>query len=952
MHVPSAVALVLASGLWTILSSDLLAHAHSTHPPPLHPRAVVHPLELTYHVLPRSNHVRRTDEMRDPLERRRRGLDHPPALAQLRADPAFGDDDGDADRPPVLDSSSAAPRWDDKFLVSFIGHDDEPVTISLRPSTSLVPPQGIKSLEREFDPVLRSWSTVEKVIPRHQVKAYEGWVLKDGIDVERFVREETAGVVRPNDRWTEFAQGWARVTLDDDADDESGATQRAGGLRFQGAYMKDGETFTVHSTERYLRTKDVLDPSGPLARPYVRRDLAASTGMVIVRERDTLSPEERVRALRKRGLPIPNPDDLYSASTTPSCPHDQLAFNTDPAHPVLSNAVSQSLYAEFHSPWVPFLGLPSPLSPDTFEPADRTVHSSSPLIGRHAKRQAGDISGGSGTSSNFINSIGSTQGCPKSAMVVFVGVAADCTYVDTYGSTDAARRQILGDFNSVSALYQQTFNISIGIVELAVMSGTCPTTSSEVDQENPWNLPCQTNGGTSATGGTGNVQSSSSLGIDLNSRLSVFSQWRGDKGGADGAGLWHLLSACSTGSEVGVAWLGQLCRVAATSSGGQTTSGTGVTAITRNEWQVIAHEIGHNFGAIHDCASGCSLSGSCCPLSSSTCNAQANYIMSPVSSKNVSAFSPCSVGNVCSTIGNSLNTTCIKSQFASGNPRIISEQSCGNGIVEDGEECDPGSATSSCCDPSTCKFRAGAVCDPINSLCCTSSCQVAGSGTVCRPSLDSRCDKEEVCDGSSSDCPDDEYEKNGKSCGDGLSCTTGVCTSRDLQCQNAGSSLNLQSACPQSASQGCSIVCNDPSSRSSCVILDQSFRDGTSCGYGGRCENGECQTGSALDTAKGWYRENLRIAIPVTIVVGIIVLLILFALIRCCFCGNRRKGGFASSKPPKGQPYSSNYANGYGGQNGFFPHQNAGGMTQTGGFYAPPPGPPPRAYGGGNVLRR
>ena len=45
-------------------------------------------------------------------------------------------------------------------------------------------------------------------------------------------------------------------------------------------------------------------------------------------------------------------------------------------------------------------------------------------------------------------------------------------------------------------------------------------------------------------------------------------------------------------SIVGVAWLGQLCRVQASSQGGQTTSGTGVTAITRNEWQVVAHEIG------------------------------------------------------------------------------------------------------------------------------------------------------------------------------------------------------------------------------------------------------------------------------------------------------------------------------------------------------------------------
>lgn len=94
---------------------------------------------------------------------------------------------------------------------------------------------------------------------------------------------------------------------------------------------------------------------------------------------------------------------------------------------------------------------------------------------------------------------------------------------------------------------------------------------------------------------------------------------------------------------------------------------------------------------------------------------------------------------------------------------VHSLQSCGNGIVEEGEDCDPGSATDSCCDASTCKFASGAVCSTLNSLCCTSSCQIASSGTVCRAAVDASCDKEEVCSGSSKDCPDDEYEPNGKS---------------------------------------------------------------------------------------------------------------------------------------------------------------------------------------------
>ena len=53
----------------------------------------------------------------------------------------------------------------------------------------------------------------------------------------------------------------------------------------------------------------------------------------------------------------------------------------------------------------------------------------------------------------------------------------------------------------------------------------------------PWNIDCGT--------------------VTLDERLSLFSQWRGAKG-ADGAGLWHLMSGCPTGTEVGIAWLATL----------------------------------------------------------------------------------------------------------------------------------------------------------------------------------------------------------------------------------------------------------------------------------------------------------------------------------------------------------------------------------------------------------
>jgi hypothetical protein len=186
---------------------------------------------------------------------------------------------------------------------------------------------------------------------------------------------------------------------------------------------------------------------------------------------------------------------------------------------------------------------------------------------------------------SFANSIGKTTGCPLEKKIVFTGVAADCEYTSTYGTVENATTQILNDWNSASNLYTSTFNVSLGIINLQVHDPTCPTA---VDQANPWNVPCSA--------------------LTLDDRLSVFSQWRATRGD-DGAGLWHLLSGCPTGSEVGIAWLGVLCQSTATPSGNATVSGTAVSTAGRTEWQVVAHETGHNFGAIvsgvlsRDCSS-------------------------------------------------------------------------------------------------------------------------------------------------------------------------------------------------------------------------------------------------------------------------------------------------------------------------------------------------------------
>ncbi|KAJ7789469.1 zinc metalloprotease [Mycena olivaceomarginata] len=487
-----------------------------------------------------------------------------------------------------------------------------------------------------------------------------------------------------------------------------------------------------------------------------------------------------------------------------TCGHDRMSYNTDPAqNPILQKPAT--------NPW-----FENPMN----------------LFGNMSAKRDDVVGTQMGT--NFVNNIGDNAGCPNTQKVLYMGVAADCVYTQKYGSHSNATSQILNNWNTASSLYKSTFNVSLGIVELQIQDEVCPT---------PVNTTMPT--------------------VTLNDRLSLFSAWRGAKG-SDGVGLWHLMSGCPTGSEVGIAWLATLCQQTASGSEPSVVSGTAVSTAGLTEWQVVAHEIGHNFGAIHDCADGCNSTSACCPLTASSCNANAQYIMSPVAQKGEKLFSPCSLGNICSLMTgvSRTNTTCL--QDPSNSVETISLQMCGNGIVEQGEQCDPGEDVDSpCCDAKTCKFKPNALCDPDSSPCCTPQCGFAPTTQVCRPSKDAKCDMPEMCTGASSACPADVVVPNGKSCGaSGLACASGQCTSVALQCQQLGSSMNLTRACPNQSSNTC----------------QRFLVDGSPCGYGGICASGGCQSNGLLSTAKAWFTQNLQIAIPVAIVAGLVALLLIWVI--------------------------------------------------------------------------
>ncbi|KAG0374609.1 hypothetical protein BGX24_010181 [Mortierella sp. AD032] len=67
-------------------------------------------------------------------------------------------------------------------------------------------------------------------------------------------------------------------------------------------------------------------------------------------------------------------------------------------------------------------------------------------------------------------------GCPTTRMINYMGVAADCTYVRSYGGLSNARKQIFADFNTASGIYESTFNIALGIIAVEIESMNCPKT--------------------------------------------------------------------------------------------------------------------------------------------------------------------------------------------------------------------------------------------------------------------------------------------------------------------------------------------------------------------------------------------------------------------------------------------------------------------------------------------
>ncbi|TVY17148.1 Disintegrin and metalloproteinase domain-containing protein B [Lachnellula arida] len=617
--------------------------------------------------------------------------------------------------------------------------------------------------------------------------------------------------------------GWARVMVQRDGEHPL----------FEGAFRVDGNHHHIQTRTNYMQTRHNLDPV-PQEKNH--------EFMIVWRDSDI------VGAFSEDGDGVLHTELKRGAGEAPSCSADGLTFNTQLDHPVYRAMLKRE---------------------DKFWGSVSTRS----IFGRQIDGQTGGNSAGINLTSN----IGQTAGCPSTRKVALVGVATDCTYTGQFANDSAVRSNIISVINTASTQYEDSFNITLGLKNLTVSASNCPATAQDAA---PWNVGCSGN-------------------VTIQDRLNLFSAWRGERG--DQNAYWTLLSTCATGSAVGLAWLGQACvttsQVAAGSSGGgnETISGANVVVRTSTEWQVVAHETGHTFGAVHDCTSQTCADGTtvasqqCCPLSANTCDAGGAYIMNPSTGSNIQKFSPCTIGNICAGIGrNSVKTTCLA---ANKDVSIITGSQCGNGIVEAGEDCDcggtSGCGSNPCCDPTTCKFTSGSVCDPSNEDCCSQSCQFASNGTVCRASTGS-CDPQETCSGTAAACPADANAPDGTKCGNSsaLACASGQCTSRDLQCKTLMGSYTQGNDTYACSSSGCQISCASPEFGSNvCYSMQQNFLDGTSCQGGGKCANGQCTGSSVGKEIQSWIQKNKTLVIAIASVVGG---LLIISILSCCVGRVRR----------------------------------------------------------------